>query len=224
MTEHIVIVAGGKGLRMGGELPKQFLPLCNKPVLMHTIEAFYSYNPLIHIVLVLPSDFVAHWQTLCKEYNFSIAHSIALGGETRFHSVKNGLELVADGYVGIHDAARPFASCQMISHCFEQARKHRAVVPAIPLTDSCRMVNGNNNQVIDRASVRLIQTPQVFETQLLKEAYKQNFSDIFTDDASVVESLCPITLVPGETTNIKLTNPIDMALGKYILENKNQIS
>lgn len=218
-NKHVIIVAGGKGLRMGTDIPKQFLPIGGKPVLMWTIEAFYHYDVDMHLVLVLPENFVNYWKQLCKEYNFTYSHDIALGGETRFHSVKNGLEKIDAGYVAVHDAARPFASEQLIAACFNDAEKHQASIPVVPMTDSCRMVDEEGvSHLLDRSRLRLVQTPQVFSVELLKKAYETSFMDFFTDDASVVEYAgYTISLVAGETSNIKITNPIDMRIGEWIL-------
>jgi 2-C-methyl-D-erythritol 4-phosphate cytidylyltransferase len=207
---------------MGTDIPKQFLPIGGKPVLMHTIEAFARYNPAIHIVLVLPESFLDYWSGLCAEYHFCVFHDIALGGETRFHSVKNGLAKVLSGYVAVHDAARPFASAKLIASCFENAEKSHAVIPVVAMSDSCRILDGNSEKshILDRSRLRLVQTPQVFQAELLRKAYELPFQDIFTDDASVVEHLGhPISLVEGETTNIKITNPIDLSIGEWILKN-----
>lgn len=218
--KHVIIVAGGKGLRMGSELPKQFIPLCGKPVLMHTIEAFFNYDNTINIILVLPVSHQEYWKKLCIEYHFNVPLQIAAGGKTRFHSVKNGLALVDEGYVGVQDGVRPFASSELIGRCFDKAVKKKAVIPVIHSTDSLReMVDGSDSRIVDRSKIRLVQTPQVFAASLLKAAYNQEFNDIFTDDASVVESIGEkITLVEGEPTNIKITTPIDLKIGELIFK------
>ncbi len=220
--KHIIIVAGGKGLRMGCELPKQFIPLCGKPVLMHTIEAFYRYDNAIDIILVLPVSHQAYWKELCNEYVFDIPHRIANGGETRFHSVESGLSLVDEGYVGVHDGVRPFASTELIGRCFNEAICRKAVIPVVHSTDSLReMIDEQGSRIIDRSRIRLVQTPQVFAADLLKDAYKQPYSDLFTDDASVVESIdVKIALAEGESTNIKITTPIDLKVGELILNER----
>ena len=217
--QHIIIVAGGKGLRMGSDLPKQFIPLCGKPVLMHTIEAFCAYNSRIDIILVLPFSHQGYWKELCQEYSFEIPHKIASGGETRFHSVKNGLKLVDEGWVGIHDGVRPLASKSLISRCFEEAIQKKAVIPVIHSTDSLRKMDDNtHSHIIDRSKIRLVQTPQVFSVDLLQKAYRQKYDETFTDDASVVEFAGEkIYLTEGETTNIKITTPMDLKIGELIL-------
>lgn len=222
MKQSIIIVAGGKGLRIGGEIPKQFIPIGGKPVLMHTIEAFYNYNNNINIILVLPASHQEYWAELCTQYNFTIPHVIANGGETRFHSVKNGLQLVSEGIVGVHDGARPFASKQLIKACFDKAMTDKAVIPAIPSTDSLREIQDDGkSKIVDRSKIVSIQTPQVFDVATLKKAYEVEFNNTFTDDASVVEAMSiDVTLVPGEDTNIKITTPIDLKIGELILSEK----
>lgn len=222
MKQSIIIVAGGKGLRIGGEIPKQFIPIGGKPILMHTIEAFYNYNNNINIILVLPASHQEYWAELCTQYNFTIPHVIANGGETRFHSVKNGLQLVSEGIVGVHDGARPFASKQLIKACFDKAMTDKAVIPAIPSTDSLREIQDDGkSKIVDRSKIVSIQTPQVFDVATLKKAYEVEFNNTFTDDASVVEAMSiDVTLVPGEDTNIKITTPIDLKIGELILSEK----
>ena len=219
---NVVIVAGGKGLRMGSDLPKQFIPVVGKPVLMHTIEAFYDFDNNINIILVLPVSHQEYWKELCTEYKFTIPHTIVYGGETRFHSVKNGLELITEGIVGIQDGVRPFGSKEMIGRCFDAAKQYKAVIPVINSTDSLREMTGDaNSRIIDRSKIRLVQTPQVFHSTILKEAYTTEYKDHFTDDASVVEAIgMDIHLVDGEVTNIKITTPLDLKIGKLIAKNE----
>lgn len=222
MKKNVIIVAGGKGLRMGNDLPKQFIPICGKPVLMRTIEAFYRFDRDINIILVLPVSHQDYWKSLCEEYNFSIEHTIANGGETRFHSVKNGLALVADGLVGVQDGVRPFGSLEMIKRCFDAAREYPAVIPVIDSTDSLReVVDEDKSRIVDRSKIRLVQTPQVFDVNVLKKAYQTDFKETFTDDASVVEAIgVDVYLVKGEVTNIKITTPLDLKIGELIIRDK----
>lgn len=221
MKQNIIIVAGGKGLRIGGELPKQFIPIGCKPILMHTIEAFYNYNNDIHIVLVLPASHRDYWTELCVRYDFTIPHVITLGGETRFHSVKNGLELVTDGIVGVHDGARPFVSTSLIKNCYESAEELEAVIPVVNLIDSLRQITENgNSHIIDRSKIKAVQTPQIFTAEILKKAYETEFSPLFTDDASVVESIgVRVHLTDGEVTNIKVTTPFDLQIAELLIKN-----
>ena len=222
MKKNVIIVAGGKGLRMGNDLPKQFIPIGGKPVLMRTIEAFYRFDRDINIILVLPVSHQDYWKSLCQEYNFSIGHTIANGGETRFHSVKNGLALVADELVGVQDGVRPFGSVEMIKRCFDAAREFPAVIPVIDSTDSLReVVDEDKSRIVDRSKIRLVQTPQVFYVNVLKKAYQTDFKETFTDDASVVEAMgVNVHLVKGEVTNIKITTPLDLKIGELIIRDK----
>ncbi|HML65684.1 MAG TPA: 2-C-methyl-D-erythritol 4-phosphate cytidylyltransferase [Dysgonomonas sp.] len=222
MKKNVIIVAGGKGLRMGNDLPKQFIPIGGKPVLMRTIEAFYRFDQDINIILVLPVSHQDYWKSLCEEYNFSIEHLIANGGETRFHSVKNGLALVTDGLVGVQDGVRPFGSVEMIKRCFDAAREFPAVIPVIDSTDSLReVVDEDKSRIVDRSKIRLVQTPQVFDVNLLKKTYQTDFKETFTDDASVVEAMgVNVHLVKGEVTNIKITTPLDLKIGELIIRDK----
>ena len=221
--DYIIIVAGGKGLRMGSDIPKQFLPVCGLPVLMRTIRRFREYSADINIILVLPKAQQAYWQSLCKEYHFDERYSIADGGETRFHSVNNGLALIpndAEGVVGVHDGVRPFPSIDVIARCYETARHQGAVIPVIPVVETVRHLEGDNSKTVSRDEYRLVQTPQTFDIQLLKRAYRQQFTPMFTDDASVVEALGDtITLVEGNRENIKITTPFDLKIAEAILRN-----
>lgn len=218
MRKTVIIVAGGKGLRMGGELPKQFIPIADKPILMHTLEAFYQYDAEIHIILVLPESHRAYWDELCDKYSFSLTHQITNGGETRFHSVLNGLSFADDGLIAIHDGARPFVSAQLIDRCFENARKYQTAIPVIDATDSLReIVNESESRIVDRSKIKLVQTPQVFTAEVIKKAYETIFKPTFTDDASVVEHAgMNVHLVEGEITNIKVTTPLDLEIAKII--------
>ena len=221
--DYIIIVAGGKGLRMGSDIPKQFLPVCGLPVLMRTIRRFREYSADINIILVLPKSQQDYWHSLCKEYQFDERYSIADGGETRFHSVSNGLSLIPDnteGVVGVHDGVRPFPSIDVIARCYETARHQGAVIPVIPVVETVRHLEGDNSKTVSRDEYRLVQTPQTFDIQLLKRAYRQQFTPMFTDDASVVEALGDtITLVEGNRENIKITTPFDLKIAEAILRN-----
>ena len=218
MKKHIIIVAGGKGLRMGGDIPKQFLPVCGKPVLMRTMEAFHTYDAAIHIILVLPVSQQAYWKELCQEYQFSLSHDIANGGDTRFHSVMNGLAMVeGNGLVGVHDGVRPFVSQEVIARCYEEAEVCKAVIPVIDVVETVRHLTEEGSETVPRDRYKLVQTPQVFEVELLRRAYQQTYTDLFTDDASVVEALGEkVYLVKGNRENIKLTTPFDLKLAEML--------
>ena len=218
MKKHIIIVAGGKGLRMGGDIPKQFLPVCGKPVLMRTMEAFHTYDAAIHIILVLPVSQQAYWKELCQEYQFSLSHDIANGGDTRFHSVMNGLAMVeGNGLVGVHDGVRPFVSQEVIARCYEEAEACKAVIPVIDVVETVRHLTEEGSETVPRDRYKLVQTPQVFEVELLRRAYQQTCTYLFTDDASVVEALGEkVYLVKGNRENIKLTTPFDLKLAEML--------
>lgn len=222
MKKYAIIVAGGKGLRMNAELPKQFIPVNGTPVLMLTINAFYRYDKQIDIILVLPASQQAYWTTLCRQYAFSVPHRIANGGETRFHSVKNGLALIPDeedALVAVHDGVRPFVSKKTIAEAFECAANYETAVPVVDPVDSVREVTENRNKAIDREKLKLVQTPQVFKNQVLKKAYFQKYCECFTDDAGVVESIgYQIMLTEGNRENIKITTPFDLILAEAISE------
>ena len=218
--DYIIIVAGGKGLRMGSDIPKQFLPIGGKPVLMRTLERFREYSENLQIILVLPEAQQDYWQDICQKYNFQVEYLLANGGQTRFHSVQNGLALVpddAEGVVGVHDGVRPFPSIEVIRNCFETARTAKAVIPVIPVVETVRHLEGENSMTVPRGEYRLVQTPQTFDIQLLKAANHQPYDDGFTDDASVVESYgYQITLVEGNRENIKITTPYDIIVAEAL--------
>lgn len=219
MQKYAIIVAGGKGSRMQSALPKQFMLLAGKPILIHTLERFYQYDNCLKITLVLPSNQLLHWQELCQKHNCTIPHKIVEGGKTRFHSVLNGLKTIhSDGLVAVHDGVRPFVTQDTIARCFNQAQLNGTAVPCIQVIDSIRYYDENQNKALNRNNYCLIQTPQVFDSKLLKDAYKQAYSDTFTDDASVVESLGgKIYLVDGNRENIKVTTPYDLELAEKFL-------
>ena len=216
----IIIVAGGKGTRMGVSLPKQFLVLGGKPILMHTIERFYGYDSNMKIVLVLPADQHDYWMELCVQYKFTTPVELAEGGETRFHSVKNGLSLITtEKWVGVHDGVRPFVSLDVLTDAYEQVQTVLAVVPTIDVYETLRRKQGESSVTVNRAEYQLVQTPQVFETALLKRAYDTEFDPHFTDDASVVEALgVPVVCISGNRENIKLTTPFDLKIGEALFE------
>lgn len=219
MRKYIIIVAGGKGLRMGGEVPKQFLPIGGKPVLMRTMEAFHAFDAEIQIVLVLPVAQQAYWKELCDQYAFTLPYRLADGGETRFHSVKNGLDTIPtdeEALVGVHDGVRPFVSAEVIARCYAEAARVGAVVPVTDVVETVRhLEDGGGSTTVNRDEYKLVQTPQVFSLALLKKAYAQPYIPAFTDDASVVEALGhEVTLVQGNRENIKITTPFDLVVAR----------
>lgn len=220
--DYVIIVAGGKGLRMGSDIPKQFLPIGGKPVLMRTLERFREYSPALQIILVLPKAQQEYWKELCEKHNFTVAYQLADGGETRFHSVQHGLALIpddAEGVVGVHDGVRPFPSIEVIRNCYETARTAKAVIPVIPVVETVRHLdNAPSSHTVPRGEYRLVQTPQTFDIQLLKAANRQSYNDGFTDDASVVEAYgFDITLVEGNRENIKITTPYDLKIAEVLI-------
>ena len=243
--DYVIIVAGGKGLRMGSDIPKQFLPIGGKPVLMRTIERFREYSKELQIILVLPKAQQDYWKELCQQYQFPLpsegaggdSYRLADGGETRFHSVQHGLALIpddAEGVVGVHDGVRPFPSLDVIARCYETARTAKAAIPVIPVVESLRHIGPISpmgsmgptspspvSHTVPRSDYRLVQTPQTFDIQLLKAANRQPYNDGFTDDASVVEAYGhDITLVEGNRENIKITTPFDMTIAEALLSTR----
>lgn len=223
MKTIAIIVAGGSGTRFGAELPKQFLELGGKPILMRTIEAFWENREgAIDLIVTLPADQFGLWQELCGRYAFAVPHRVVAGGETRWHSVKNALDSINDldavDVIAVHDGVRPLVTADLIDRIFDAARCDGAAIPVVMLNDSVRQVMGGISRALDRSSLRAVQTPQAFDARLLIEAYSQSYQPTFTDDASVVEQLDrPVTLVEGDPRNLKITRPMDLALAEYLL-------
>jgi len=219
MKRKVIIVAGGKGTRMLSETPKQFLKIGNEPVLIHTLKRFYSFSKEIEIILVLPENEITQWKKICKEYKFDIPHKLAYGGRTRFQSVENGLRNINEScLVAVHDGVRPLVSTRTIKNAFKIASEKGNAVPAIKIEPSIRFITNEKNKAVDRNQYRIIQTPQVFQSNLLKKAYQQDFQDSFTDDASVVENTgVDINLVEGNPENIKITTKKDLRIAEALL-------
>ena len=215
MKKIALIVAGGLGKRMNSTIPKQFLLLKGTPVLMHTLKQFSHFA---EIFLILPSTQFDYWHSLCNTYNFTLKHTLVAGGETRFQSVKNGLEKVApNSIIAIHDGVRPLVSLSLINRLIFQAKKGSGAIPIIPVKDSIRKVDGKNSTHVDRKNLYRVQTPQCFFSADIKNAYAQEFSEHFTDDASVFESTgCKITTILGENKNIKITTEEDFRISEFI--------
>lgn len=220
MQKYIIIVAGGTGTRMNNAVPKQFIELKGKPVLMHTLEKFFNAIPEIKIILVLADQLNDEWGILCKKYNFTIPLTLTNGGETRYQSVKNGLALVPENcIVGVHDAARPLITEQLIINLFETAKQKGNACPAIPVTETIREVIDGNNRSVDRTNYFIIQTPQCFHSSLLKKAFLKPYQSTFTDDASVLEAMGEkINLIEGDRENIKITTSQDLIIAEALLE------
>ena len=219
MEKYVIIVAGGSGKRMGGEMPKQFLLVAGKPILMHTVEAFARASEEFKFILVLPEAHFSTWNELVEQYNFTIPVTLVAGGAERFFSVKNALAHVPDNaLVAVHDGVRPFASIQTINDAFDVATEMGAAVPVIDEVDSLRRVQSGTSQAVNRSEYKRVQTPQVFSSTILKNAYNQEFSSLFTDDASVVESIGhTITLTTGNVENIKITTPHELLLAEALI-------
>lgn len=219
MDLYVVIVAGGSGKRMGVETPKQFLELAGKPVLMHTIERFHKFDKSIEIITVLPENQLRHWNELQKKYSFDIPHTLVKGGAHRFNSVKYGLEFVSvPGLVAVHDGVRPLVKPETIKRCFEAAEKFGNAIPVVSPADSLRYLEKGRSEPVNRLNIKQVQTPQVFDAALLKNAYKQQYDVSFTDDASVVEKTgATIHMVEGNRENIKITNPEDLFIAQILL-------
>ena len=216
----ILIVAGGRGTRMGGPQPKQFLELAGRPVLMHTLEAFDRWDASARLIVVLPEDQIDTWKRLCEAHVFGRTHHVVAGGETRFHSVRNGLGAVAsNGLIAVHDGVRPLVAPSVIAACFAAAADGGAAVPVVPVVESVREVDADGgSRPVDRTRLRVVQTPQVFRADVLRAAYCLPYDPRFTDDASVVEaSGVAVRLVPGNRENIKLTTPMDLLLAEQLM-------
>lgn len=216
----ILIVAGGRGTRMGGPQPKQFLELAGRPVLMHTLEAFDRWDASARLIVVLPEDQIDTWKRLCEAHVFGRIHRVVAGGETRFHSVRNGLGAVAsNGLIAVHDGVRPLVAPSVIAACFAAAADGGAAVPVVPVVESVREMDADgDSRPVDRTRLRVVQTPQVFRADVLRAAYCLPYDPRFTDDASVVEaSGVAVRLVPGNRENIKLTTPMDLLLAEQLM-------
>lgn len=223
MKTLAIIVAGGSGTRFGAELPKQFLELKGRPILMHTIEAFDKCEDCsFDLVVTLPADQMDLWQQLCHKYGFDVPHRVVPGGETRWHSVKNALDSIMDindvDIIAVHDGVRPLVTAELIGRTIETARCDGAAIPVVKLNDSVRQVKGIISHALDRSTLRAVQTPQAFDARLLYDAYSFPYQPTFTDDASVVECAGHLaTLVEGDPHNLKITRPMDLALAEYLL-------
>lgn len=219
----VIIVAGGNGSRMGGELPKQFLLINGLPVLMHTINRFSKYDPAMEIVVVIPEGQIPYWQDLCGEYHFHVNHSVVKGGDTRFHSVNNGINAVTEcDLIAIHDGVRPLVSSETIERCFTAAVENGAAIPVLPANESLRKGNMNHSVAVDRGYYFQVQTPQVFNYSLIKKAYQQPWIPEFMDDASVVEKTgSPVQMVLGNRENIKITHPEDLLVAAVLFKTFN---
>jgi len=225
MEKAAVLVAGGRGTRMGTPVSKQYLPIGGKPVLMHTLEVFHLTDPLIHLIVVLPQDDFDYWKELCQKHQFTLPHQIIAGGASRFQSVSNGLQAIpfANGLVAIHDAVRPFVKKEVIQESFTQAQIFGSAIAVVPLKDSLReMTSEGASQYRERHKFRLVQTPQTFQLAKIRQAFEIRERSEFTDDATVYEFQgWQVTLIEGNAENIKLTTPEDLEYAEFLLSKKN---
>lgn len=219
-NRYAVIVAGGKGLRMNSDLPKQFMELKGTPVLMRTLSAFFLADDQIRIIVVLPVSHQALWKKLIKTHKFEVPHQVVSGGASRFQSVRNGLEAIrGDGLVAIHDGVRPLVSAAIINSCYEIAGKEGSAVPVVPSKDSLRLKTDSGSQAVERSRYVLVQTPQTFQVNLIRESYAQKENNQFTDDASVFEAAGnSVCLVEGDYKNLKITTPGDITIAECLME------
>jgi len=223
LKKYVLITAGGTGTRMQSAVPKQFLLLKDKPLLMHSMQAFYDVYQDLGFIVVLPEEYWDDWQALCENHGFNLSHQLAAGGETRFQSVKNGLAaLQEDGLVAIHDAVRPLVSNRVIRQGFELAARQGNAIPCVPVNESVRTVQDDENKPANRDLLRIIQTPEVFKVSLIKKAYEVDYHPGYTDDASVLERMGErIQLFEGNIENIKITKPADLLLADALLDSLN---
>jgi 2-C-methyl-D-erythritol 4-phosphate cytidylyltransferase len=219
MKKSIIITAGGIGKRMGGELPKQFLLLGAKPVLIHTLERFFEFDPTAQLIVTLPKDWVTYWKELLVQFDIRIPHELVDGGVERFHSIQNALAICNGEHIAIHDGVRPLVSIGTIARCFEGLKTSNAVVPVLPLKDSLRMGTLEKSESVDRTLHYLVHTPQCFEAHILQEAYVRGYQRHFTDDASVVEAIGqdPLLVLSNEE-NIKITSPTDLKILNALIQ------
>ena len=219
MKKTAIIVAGGTGQRMGATLPKQFLTIEGKSILLHTLSQFVTAFWDINFIIVLPADFIQEGQNLIASSGFNQHFQFVAGGDTRFQSVKNGLaQADSESIVFVHDAVRCLLTPDLIQRCFHQAVEKGSAIPAVSSTDTIRITEGTKHHVVDRTNVMMIQTPQTFNAALLKKAFEQDYQPAFTDEANVLEaSGKEVYLIEGEYENIKITRPLDLAIAEYIL-------
>lgn len=226
MRQYVIIVAGGSGTRMGSSVPKQFLEVTGRPILMHTVQRFFDFDSDISIIVVLPAEQIDFWERLCQQHNFIIPHTIVTGGETRFHSVLNGLQYTDENsLIAVHDGVRPFVSRETLEKGFRLAMEKGTAIPVIQPPESIRIIESNRSKSIDRNTIRLVQTPQIFSGKILYKSYEQQYASFFTDDASVVEKAgFPIYLYDGNRENIKITTPDDLIYAEALCSSTSSTS
>jgi 2-C-methyl-D-erythritol 4-phosphate cytidylyltransferase len=221
MSNTVIVVAGGVGQRMGSLLPKQFLLLGGKPVIIRSLLPFVEFDPEIEIIIVLPKEHVSVWKSIANDYGFHVEHKIVHGGDSRFQSVYNGLQVVEnDGFIAVHDSVRPFVNRDFVEKCFLEAKQHGTVIPCVQVAESVRQITAEGSVPLQRDKIRLVQTPQVFKTSLLMNAYHNSTRGDYSDDASVVEAMGEkVHLVEGIRENIKITIPSDLAFAEWKIKN-----
>lgn len=221
MKKCAIIVAGGSGTRMGAPLPKQYLEIGGKPILMYTLQKFYKYSSDITLILVIPASDNELWRNLCGQYDFTVPHKVVAGGNSRFQSVKNGLSALDTDHdiVAIHDGVRPFVSRGVIQKSYEEAARSGSAIAVIPLKDSLRIIHDSGSAFQDRRNFRLVQTPQTFQVAKILKAFDTEELSIFTDDATVYEHQgWEVSLIDGNPENIKITTPEDLDYADYLLK------
>ena len=219
MTTTFIVTAGGIGKRMGTDIPKQFIEINGLPILMHTLQKLYSFNPTAQFILTLPPDWFDYWNELRAKHNFLIDAQLVEGGEERFHSIKNALEFAQGDLIAIHDGVRPLVSFETLKRLVDGVLVFKAVIPVLGIKESVRLLRENQSEAINRDLLKIVQTPQFFTKELIQQAYKSEFSTDFTDDASVVEkSGFSVELVQGNEENLKITTPLDLKMAEYFLQ------
>ena len=219
MNLSVIITAGGVGKRFSSEVPKQFLSLMGTPVLMRTLNSFFNWNPMNEIILTLPTEWISYWEKLAKKHDFKIPHRIVDGGNERYHSIKNALDMCSGDFVMIHDGVRPLVDKGTLNRCLDALKNNKAVVPYIEIKDSIRELNGANSVSRDRKNYVVVQTPQCFDLKLIHRAYQGEYQEVFTDDASVAENNgLEIYLVKGNEENLKITTPIDFKIAESLIK------
>ena len=219
----VIITAGGIGKRMGGDLPKQFIPLSGKPILLRTLECFYQIDANFELIVTLPCEWHEYWQNLVREFDSSIPHTLVPGGEERFYSIKNALESCSGDFILVHDGVRPFVAKETVLACLDALNTCEAVIPVLAIKESVRELHGSTSRAVDRTNFLLVQTPQCFSTDVLRNAYQLNYHSGITDDATLVESLgIDIQLIQGNEDNMKITTQKDLIIAEAILASQNK--
>ncbi len=219
MERTFIITAGGIGKRMGSSVPKQFLKLAGQPILMHTIQRLFEFDKTAQFILTLPEEYISTWKELLVEHQFSIPHEIVVGGKERFHSIQNALKQSKGKIIAVHDGVRPFVSLETLNRLFEASKTDSAVVPTCVISESVRQLSATTNTAIDRSTIRIVQTPQVFHAAILQQAYQFVITSSPTDDATLVEQTgVAIRLVEGNDENMKITTPKDLLFAEAMIQ------